>query len=81
MARREVAYDGLAASLLDKCSPCHYHYDAVIYMETFEKDSRWRNINCLQILLSNISSKLLNNVGLGWASPTHRNNHGSHEMK
>ena len=33
-------YDGLAASLLSKCSPCYYQYDAVIYMETFEEDSK-----------------------------------------
>ena len=35
-----TGYDGLAASLLSKCSPCHYHYNAVIHMETFEEDSK-----------------------------------------
>ena len=35
-----TGFDGLAASLLSKCNPCHYHYNAVIYMETFEEDSK-----------------------------------------
>ena len=35
-----TGYEGLAASLGNKCSPCYYHYNAVIYMETFEEDSK-----------------------------------------
>ena len=33
-------WDGLTDSLVNKCSPCRYHYGAVIYMETFEEDSK-----------------------------------------
>ena len=35
-----TGYEGLTASLQNKCSPCYYHYNAVIYMETFEQDSK-----------------------------------------
>ena len=35
-----TGYDGLTDSLVNKCSPCHYHYRAVIKMETFEEDSK-----------------------------------------
>ena len=33
-------YDGLTDSLMNKCSPCHYHYNAIVYMDTFEEDSK-----------------------------------------
>merc|ERR1711953_144121 len=60
-----TGYEGLAASLQNKCSPCYYHYNAVIYMETFQQDS----------------NALLNNVGLDWASLHHRNVHGNHNIE
>ena len=39
---REISNDwrGLADSVVFKCQPCHFHYDAVIKMETFDDDSR-----------------------------------------
>lgn len=40
LSRGFTKYDGLTDSLVNKCSPCHYHYSAVIYMETFDEDSK-----------------------------------------
>ena len=42
----------------DECNPCHYHYDAVIKMETFSEDV----------------SNILESVGAGWIAPAHANN-------
>ena len=30
----------IADSVFSKCSPCNFHYDAVIKMETFNADAR-----------------------------------------
>ena len=38
-----TGFDGLTDSLYNKCSPCHYYYNAVIYMESFEEDSKYVN--------------------------------------
>jgi hypothetical protein len=32
--------NGLSEGVFGKCSPCSYHYDAVLKMETFNEDSR-----------------------------------------
>ena len=32
--------NGLSGGVFEKCSPCSYHFDAVIKMETFAEDSR-----------------------------------------
>ena len=42
VATRDPARDinGLSGGVYEKCSPCEYHYDAVIKMETFNEDSR-----------------------------------------
>ena len=42
VAMRDPARDlnGLSGGVVEKCSPCHYHFDAVIKMESFNKDSR-----------------------------------------
>ena len=34
-------YLGLLEPLFRKCSPCLYHYTAVVHMDTFNRDSRW----------------------------------------
>ena len=42
VATRDRARDlnGLSGGVVEKCSPCHYNFDAVIKMESFNKDSR-----------------------------------------
>ena len=42
--RELVGFDGwiaLTNSTYEKCHRCHYDYDAVVKMETFDEDSRW----------------------------------------
>ena len=41
LSRGFSGYDGLTDSLVNKCSPCHYNFNAVIYMESFEEDSKY----------------------------------------
>ena len=41
LSRGFRGYDGLTDSLVNKCSPCYYHFNAVIYMESFEEDSKY----------------------------------------
>ena len=36
----QVNYLGLLEPLHRKCSPCTYHYNAIVHMETFNRDSR-----------------------------------------
>ena len=46
-----------------QCNPCHYHYDAVVRMESFTADSR----------------AVLAAAGLDWVATKHQNNRGSHQ--
>ena len=63
-----------------KCSPCKYHYDAVIDMDFFDEHSRFgENVICMDLKKRQLNFRIiLEAAGVGgWVSDSHFNDNGA----
>ena len=75
-------YLGLLLPVYLDCDPCFVQYEALVRMETFNADSRYRDKLCFHpaSYFSPSFRTILRGVGQEWFAPAHFNNHGNNAM-